>query len=79
MAISNKNLAELRRGICKGYKPSFDKTEINGALNAVNDWWATVRASAGTAIETASPGKFTNAQKKKIVAYWFNFKFDEDK
>jgi len=79
MAISNKNLAQMRRGICEGYKPSFDKPEINSALNAVNDWWATVRASAGSAIETAAPGKFTNAQKKKIVAFWFDYKFKEDK
>ena len=79
MAISNSKLAEMRRGICEGYNPSFDKTDINAALNAVNDHWETVKAGFGTAIETASPGDFTNAQKKKIVAYWLNFKFNEDK
>jgi len=79
MAISATNLAKLRRGVCKDLHPTFTKTEINAALDSINDWWETVKLSGSGAIETAAPGVFNNALKKKIAAYWFEHKFQEDK
>ena len=56
---------------------NWDKTEINAALDALDeiyeDQW---KAEGVAAINTAtSPFVFSNAQKKKIAKHWFFLKF----
>ena len=79
MALTNKKLSLLRRGVCKDIHPDFDRVDIDTALNAGKDWITANKASAVSAIETVIPGVFNNALKKKIYAYLFELQFSEDK
>lgn len=54
--------------------PTFTKTPINAALQAIEDWFESNRAAIGSAIETAAPGAFTNAQKTKLVKFYLSYK-----
>lgn len=50
---------------------NYRKAQFDSALQAVEDYFEnTARAGFGTAVETAAPTVFTNAQKKWIVAYY---------
>ncbi len=54
----------------------WNKAQVNAAVQALEDWYETSgRAAAGSAIETAVPGVFTAAQKKKIGAVWLLQKY----
>jgi len=82
--ISAADLAKIRREIAEafvkaGLPVNFNKAQINAALQALEDWFEGVRSSAVTAINNAtSPFVFTNAQKKKLGAYWLLFKYAQE-
>jgi hypothetical protein len=65
-------LTELRQFIAAGVATqSWTKLQVNAALQALENWYeSSGRAAAGSAIETAAPGVFTNAQKKLLGKYW---------
>ena len=78
--ISNKELAKIRRKVCKDTHPDFKKETINLALQAIEDWFNGVKAGGSAAINVAtSPYSFNAAQKKKLFAYWLEHKFNEEK
>ena len=79
MAISNKNLARLRRLYCRGKNPAFDKGVINSVYQALDAKWSTDKASWGQAIEDAAPGIYSNADKKELAGNYFGYRFQEDK
>ena len=54
---------------------NFSKPQLHAAFQAVEDRFEAVRASFGTAIETAAPGVFTAPQKAQIVKAWLEIKF----
>ena len=77
MAILTANeAAEIRQQMASGVVPlTWVKGQCNTALQAIEDWFETNRASLGAAIETAVPGVFVAAQKKRLVAYYLLQKF----
>ncbi len=72
MAILDNN--ELKQGMNRLARDSavvtWQKSHIKTAFQAIEDWFEANKGGAGSAIETAAPGKFTNAQKKKIGGIW---------
>lgn len=89
--ISNIDLATMRRKITKNYTnlgphPGYIKSQINDALQAIEDWYSTNagglvgagRVQASSAITAATSFNFSNAQKKVIGAYWFEYKFPKE-
>ena len=69
-------LAKMRRRMAVGQHPDWDKSIINAALQAIEDWYQTNKVQGSTDIDTAtSPFTFTNAQKKKLFGYWMEHKF----
>ena len=79
MAIINAdNLALFRRLLASETEEvTWQKADVNVAVQALEDWWETTgRAAAGSVMEAASAGKFSNAQKKAIGKFWLNHKFN---
>lgn len=70
--LTNAELTWLRRRIARKFaEVPWNKTEINDALQAVEDYFeTTAKAGLNGAIETASPGVFTGPQKTMLVAYY---------
>ena len=76
--LTPEELVEVRRECAVGIV-TWDKATINIALQAVEDWFEANRVSLASTINTAtSPFVFTNAQKKKIIAYWLRQKFRKE-
>lgn len=86
-----KDLARIRRKITKNLQtssshPGYIKQEINNAIQALEDWYETNSGSltgagksqGSSAINSATTFPFTNAQKKIIGAYWFEYKFAKE-
>jgi hypothetical protein len=74
--LTASELAELRNGVANSGTQSWTRAQVNAALQAVEDYFEdTARAGFGSAIEAAAPGVFTNAQKKRIGAYWLLQKY----
>ncbi|MHA2029080.1 MAG: hypothetical protein ACW99Q_06805 [Candidatus Kariarchaeaceae archaeon] len=51
------------------------KTEINLAIQAIEDWYEGARPDISTAIDSATTFNFTNTQKKRIGKYWMRQKW----
>ena len=56
----------------KGVPVTWVKSEINGAVGAIEDRWdaASTQTALSNDIEAAAPGVFSNAEKKYIAAVW---------
>lgn len=79
--LANHERDELRQGFAAsgGVPAGVTKPDLNAAFQAVEDWFEnTGRAAIGSAIETAAPGKFNAAQKKRIAGYWLRQKFTRE-
>ena len=76
MAISDADLAELRRKICAGQTVNFGKATINAACNAVNDGFGTNRSTQDTNIDN-STGTYTfgTGMKDRIMTYMHEYKY----
>lgn len=70
--LTSAQLTQMRQEVAiSGVAINFTKTQINLALQSLEDWYEnTGRAEAGAAIETVAPGVFTNAQKLRLGKYW---------
>jgi len=69
--LTTDQLVQLRQmAAAEAATVTWTKPQVNAALQAIEDWWEANRASLGTAIEAAAPGKFTVAQKKALGKYW---------
>lgn len=69
--LTPMQLAELRRETVKNLSPpiDFNKSIINAALQAVEDWYEGEKSTVSGLIDTAtSPFAFTNPQKKMMGA-----------
>ncbi|MGI9489096.1 MAG: hypothetical protein ACR2RF_25065 [Geminicoccaceae bacterium] len=76
--LTAEELTELRQGAANdSITLAWTKTNINAALQAIEDWWeTTAKLDAATEIETAAPGVFSNPEKKLIGKWWMKKKFD---
>ncbi len=71
--LTSTQLAELRRRLARGSATQdWVKSDINSALQSVEDWFETNKASLITAVDDATePGfTFSSPQKKALIAYW---------
>lgn len=77
MAVMTQNeLVELRKEIANNETVTWDKNTVNLALQAIEDWFESSRATLAGNINTAtSPFVFTNPQKRKLLAYFMKQKF----
>ncbi len=77
MILTPEELAGFRQSLAKeSSEVTWQKADINAGAQGLEDWWETTgRNGAASAMETASPGKFTNAQKKIIGKFWLQHKF----
>lgn len=86
MPFSNQSLAAIRkahrlhrkRRDGAAHQTAFNKPEINAAIAAVRSRVVALRGALSLDIETAAPGKFTNSDKKLLVAEIFNELFIGD-
>jgi len=72
--LSEREQLELRQRLATKVAMHWTKAELALAFQAIEDWFESVRASGGQAIETAVPGTFTNAQKLRLFAAWLLLK-----
>jgi hypothetical protein len=77
--ISNNDLAAIRRKIESDF-PNVGtvKSEINNAIQAIEDWYEDNRSAISTAIDDATTFSFSSAKKKKIGKYWMEWKFPDE-
>ena len=69
--LTATQLAELRRmAAAEASVVTWNKTQVNPVLQAIEGWWEASRASLGAAMEAAAPGVFNAAQKKALGKYW---------
>jgi len=75
--LTASELTPLRQGYALDTASvNATKAQINTAVQALEDWWeTTAKIDAGTEIETAVPGEFTNPEKKTIGRWWLYHKF----
>lgn len=76
--LSSDQLTELRQKVASEVATvSWDKSQINAATQAIEDWFESNRASLGAAINAATnPFVFTNPQKLLLVKAWLRQKFE---
>jgi hypothetical protein len=79
--LTNLELAELRRKICKDIAPDFDKLQINAALQATVDWLTNNRPGLVSYVNKEVKGyAFKSEHMDKIVTYCLEYSFkDEEK
>lgn len=69
--IDPDELVDARRKLSQTYSSvTWSSPEVNAALQAFEDWFDVAKTDAAAAVETAVPGVFTTAQKKKIGGLW---------
>lgn len=69
MAILDQNkLAQMRRRIAFNNAVTWDKQQVNAALQAIENVLQGNVGALNNAIESTSPGVFTTGQKKLIFA-----------
>ena len=72
--LTSDQLATMRRQCALGETVTWTKSQIDTALQAVEDWYENNKTSLSTAITAATTLKgitFTAAQQQKIGAFWF--------
>lgn len=75
--LTSDQLAQIRQGIAATETVNFTKSDINAAIQKVEDVFETNRIALGTAINTAtSPLVLTTSQKKAVVREWCKYKFN---
>jgi len=80
MAVLNANqLAKMRRGTASSLSTlDWDKPIINSALQEIEDWYESSRATVSGLIDTAtSPYTFSNPEKKLLAKWWMEHKFGQ--
>lgn len=77
--LASNKLALFRQLLARNEgEVTWVKADVNAAAQALEDWWeTTARGLAGAEMESAAPGKFSNAQKKLIGKFWLEHKFGE--
>lgn len=80
VAIASTDLEDMRRITSHRRSAHWTKTQINAALQAIEDAMTagnvgarTVKVFIGAAIETAAPGVFNAAEKDDLFVIWCRF------
>jgi hypothetical protein len=78
--LTDEQRAELRRAVASASEVvTWDKSAINAALQACEDWYEAERPVVSGLIDTAtSPFVFTNPQKKMLARYFLRQKFSRE-
>ncbi len=72
-------LTKLRQHVARGQTGiNYDKTQIDTALEAVDDWFETKRSELNSLLETSAPGIFSTPVKKKIIKFWLQHKYGKE-
>lgn len=66
--LTPKQLAKIRGKLARGRTSTWDKPQVNAAIQAIEDRLQGSKAILNNDIETAAPGVFTGAQKRIIFA-----------
>lgn len=83
--LSNDDLAEIRRKIEAKFNLgastiNYDKGTVNAAIQVLEDWYQDQKAVVSASVNSAtSPFVFSNAAKKALGAYYFEYRFKQDK
>ena len=80
MAILNRRaLAKINRNAFKNVMVNYDDTQLNPAVQAIEDWFEGQRLPLSSAINAAtSPITLTNPEKKRLVAYFLADKLKKE-
>ena len=70
----NELVKGRRRLTKKSDVVTWSKSEVNFALQAIEDWYEANKADAITAIEASAPGVFSLEEKRTISRIWVSFK-----
>lgn len=72
-------LTELRQSTSKNQIVNYSKSQVNSALQAIEDWLEGNRVSLSNAINTATaPYVFPPAMKRRMFAHWCRQKFGRE-
>lgn len=72
-------LTELRQSTSKNQIVNYSKSQVNSALQAIEDWLEGNRVSLSGAINAATaPYVFTPAMKRRMFAHWCRQKFGRE-
>ena len=76
--LTAEQLGKLRMGVqTEGDAATWLSTDMDAALQAIEDKWEEVRPQFSAAIDVATnPLVFSNVMKKKLGRYWLRQKFD---
>lgn len=70
---------KLRQAFARDFPDPPIKTVLNAALDALDDWFETQRATIKSTMDSAATGAggsaFTAAQAKTLGRYWLRTKF----
>ena len=70
--LTAQQLASLRSDVARGQIPvTWDKTQINAALQAIEDWFESNRAALNTAINAATAPFVFPAGIKRLILLFF--------
>lgn len=72
--ISNKDKAVFRRAVTKGESVDFKKAVLNNSMQALEDYFASKKAEIGALLPPVG-----SVMKKRMIAYYFDYKFNEEK
>jgi len=72
--LNAKNLAKIRREVCKGQHPTFKKKVLNDSLQSIEDWFTAHKSEIGALLPNVGA-----TMKKRILAYYFELKFNQEK
>lgn len=68
--LSKSDLVDGRGVMARGAVVTWTKAQVNAALQAAEDQFNADRARYAAAIETAAPGVFSSAEKKRLGGVW---------
>lgn len=82
-ALTNTQLAKIRRKLADVQAPDYLKPHVNAAASTINDLFDGVKAQWSQQVDTATqamtpPYTFSNNQKKKIFAGWLVERFIQE-
>jgi hypothetical protein len=72
--ISAKDLSKIRRNVCRGEHPTFKKEVLNDSLQAIDDWFTAHKAEIRALLPNVGA-----TMKKRMLAHYFELKFNQEK
>tara|TARA_R100001244_G_scaffold40818_3_gene36724 strand:- start:1762 stop:1989 length:228 start_codon:yes stop_codon:yes gene_type:complete len=72
--LDPKALATIRRAVTKGEQPDFKKKVLNDSLQGIEDWFVSQKAEIASLLPPVGA-----TMKKRILAHYFEFKFNQEK